>query len=88
MQYSIGDQPVPWIRPIWETLFEGLRQSAEALEDFFTTLETRTAESLLSLEQLVYAQVKRLIGDAVVAHAIRILLASAPIKAAAKSLAA
>lgn len=88
MQYSIGDQPVPWIRPIWETLFDGLRRLAEKLENLFTTLESQTATSLLSLEQLVDNQVKSLIGDAVVAHAIRILLASAPVKEAAESLVA
>ncbi len=88
MQCSIGDQPVPWIRAIWETLFGGLRCLAVKLEDFFATLESPTPESLLRLEQLVYPQVKSLIGDAVIAHAIRILLASAPIKAAAESLVA
>lgn len=84
--FSIGDQPNPWIRPIWEALFEGLSQLTQAADDFWRGVQITTPGLMLRFEKLIHKLASRLISDVLVGHAIKLALESEALEVAANQL--
>ena len=72
--FSIGEQPNPWIRPIWEAPFESLSQLTQASEDFWRGVQSTTPRLMLLPEWLIHKLASRLISDVLVGHAIQLAL--------------
>ena len=64
---SIGDQPIPWVQPIWDTLFGGLCEVTRRAAELWTL--GPSGRLLLSFEKQVHDWTARLVCDPLVAHA-------------------
>ena len=84
--FSIGNQPNPWIRPIWEALFEGLSQLTQAADDFWRGVQITTPGLVLRFERLIHKLASRLISDVLVGHGIQLALESEALEVAANQL--
>lgn len=76
---SIGDQPIPWVQPIWEAIFGGLCEVTRFAAKLWAS-GPPSGSLLLSLEKQVHALAARLICDPLVAHATKEALTSNDLK--------